>query len=170
MDMPPAPCASDTPEAREGWLQIGRVSLGTGRPLLCRARARAVRRRRRRAVDQWGRLLLLNLGVLGLRAVIVGSLVDNEAVRDADDEEEPEEVEGLEGRKQCQGDPERERALVLARLPVELIRADGLVLVEKRVDDTQVKEVAKVDPRAHEDEKVRAHERVVDVVEDLGRL
>ena len=113
---------------------------------------------------------VLSVGLLGLGAVVVGGLVDDEAVGDADDEEEPEEVEGLQGGQQHQRDVERDPALVLAALPVELVGADRLELSEERIEDAQVQVVPQVDPHAHEEAEVRTHEGGIEVVERLGGL
>lgn len=96
--------------------------------------------------------------------------MDDKAVGDADDKEQPEEVERLEGAEQGQRDVEGDVALVLLRFPVELIGADGLKLGEQRPEDTQVEVVAQIDPHAHEGEVIRAGERVVEVVEGLRGL
>lgn len=96
--------------------------------------------------------------------------MDNEAVGNADDEEQPEEVESLEGAEQGERDDERDVALVLLGLPVELVRADGLELGEQTPEDAQVEVVAQVDPNAHEGEVVGAGKRVVEIVESLGGL
>ena len=96
--------------------------------------------------------------------------MDNEAVCDADDEEQPEEVESLERAEQGKGDDEGDVALVLLSLPVELVRTDGLELGEQTVENAQVEVVAQVDPHAHKGEVVGAGERVIEVVESLGSL
>lgn len=96
--------------------------------------------------------------------------MDNEAVSDADDEEQPKQVERLKGAEQSERDDEGEAALVLLSLPVELVRADGLELGEQTPNDAQVEVVAQVDPHTHEGEVVGAGERVVEVVESLGCL
>ena len=94
----------------------------------------------------------------------------NEAVGDADDEEQPEKVEGLEGPEQGERDDEGDVALVLLSLPVELVRADGLKLGEQTPENAQVEVVAQVDPHAHEGEVVRPGEHVVEIVKSLGCL
>jgi len=81
---------------------------------------------------------LLCLALLAVTALILSNIVDNEAVGDADDEEEPEEVETLQGAKQEQSNGERDPALVLLSFPVELIGTDGLELREQTEENAQV--------------------------------
>lgn len=94
----------------------------------------------------------------------------DKTIGDAQDEEEPEQVEGLQGAEQGQGNHKGQGALVLAALPVELVGADRLELGEEAGEDAQVEVVAQVDPDAHEGEVVGAGEPVVEVVERLGSL
>lgn len=80
------------------------------------------------------RLLLRNVLFqlrLIIAAVILGNFMDSEAISDADNEEQPKEVERLERAEQGERDDEGEVALVLLSLPVELVRADGLELGEQ---------------------------------------
>ena len=113
---------------------------------------------------------LLGVGHLGITPIVVKDVVRGEAVGDTEDEEEPEQVEGLQRAEQGQGDDEGQGALVLLRLPVELVGADRLELGEKTEEDAQVEVVAQVDPHAHEGEVVGAGQDVVEVVEGFGGL
>lgn len=118
-----------------------------------------------------GRRLSRLLGLLlVVAAVVLGNVVDDEAVGDAEDEEEPEQVERLQAGQQDQGDVLREPALELLARPVQLEGPDGAELGEERVEDAQVEVVAHVDPHRHEDGKVGHLQRAVDVVEGLGGL
>lgn len=125
-------------------------------------------------VQEGGLLVLLGdvleLLVLGLGALVLGDVEGDVAVGDAEDEEQPEEVEGLEGGQQGDGDVLADPALVLARLPVELEGADGPVLGDQRPEDAEVEVVSQVDPGAHEHDHVGSDEGVVDVIERLGGL
>lgn len=97
-----------------------------------------------------GVYLLLLLGVVDVAAVVLLDVHEDHAVGDADDVEEPDEVERLQRDQQGEGDDEADPALVLLRLPVELVGADGLELGEERPDDAQVDVVAQVDPDGRE--------------------
>ena len=121
---------------------------------------------------QLGGHLVFGLGPLVLAALVGEDVEEGEAVGDAQDEKEPEEVEGLQGTQQRERDDEGERALELARLPVGagLVGADRLELGEEAKEDAQVEVVAQVDPHAHEEEVVRARQDVVEVVEGFGGL
>lgn len=126
-------------------------------------------------VDQEDVLLVLLLSnvlqfVLGVGTVILGNVGEHVAVRDANDEEQPKEVESLERGQQGGGDVLADPALVLLCLPVELEGADGPELGEQRPEDAQVEVVAQVNPGEHEKPKVGPDEPVVDVVEGLGGL
>ncbi|KAB8360713.1 hypothetical protein FH972_024449 [Carpinus fangiana] len=70
-------------------------------------------------------LLLLVFVIPVLAALVLVDVVPDVILRDAQDEEEPEEIDELQRGKQREGDPLREPALVLLRLPVELKGADG---------------------------------------------
>lgn len=113
---------------------------------------------------------ILGLGLLGLAPVVRRHAAQHKAVGDAQDEEEPKQVERLQRAEQGEGDPEGQRALVLARLPVDLVGADRLELGEEGEEDAQVEVVAQVDPDDHEGEVVGAGEGVVEVVEGFGGL
>lgn len=116
------------------------------------------------------RLLLVDILILILLvgAVILYDIVGEDAVGDAQDVEEPEEVERLEGDEEGGGDGLAERALVLLRVPVELEGADGAELSEEGVDDLEVDEVAEIDPDEDEDGEEGRGDGVVEVVKALG--
>lgn len=99
-------------------------------------------------------LLDLVLGlvlVLILGTIVLGNVVREHAVGDADNVEEPEQVEGLERDEERGGNVQRKGALVLLSLPVNDVRTDGLELIEQGPDDAEVNVVAEVDPRTHKD-------------------
>lgn len=115
-------------------------------------------------------LLLGELVLVVVAAVVLEVLEEDVAVGDAQDEEQPEEVEGLQAGQQGGRDVVRDPALVLLRGPVELVGAHGLELVELRPDDAQVEVVPHVDPHEDEEGEVRPDQGVVEVVEGLGGL
>jgi hypothetical protein len=64
----------------------------------------------------------------------------------------------------------RDPTFVLLRNPIELVRANCLELVELGKKNSQIKIMSKVYPGNHEEAKVGAHERVIEVVECFGGL
>lgn len=117
-----------------------------------------------------GLVLTLLLALFAIFTVVLDDIEKEEAVGDANDKEEPEEVESLQGGEQDNSNVLRDPALVLLGGPVELKGADSAELGKEGVDDAQVEVMAHVDPDGHEEGKVRALERAVDVVERLGGL
>lgn len=83
---------------------------------------------------------------------------------------QPEEVQRLKRGQQDERDHVRERALVLLRLPVELVRANRAELREQREDDAQVQVVSEVDPRAYENAVERSDHGAIDIAKCLGTL
>lgn len=106
--------------------------------------------------------------ILILRTVIIKFILEGESVRNANNVEQPKEVESLKGREQSRGDDLAQAALVLLRLPVQLKGTNRLKLGQKRPDDLQVDDMTEVDPNTHEEDKVRTGEGVIEVVESLG--
>ena len=112
-------------------------------------------------------LLLFEVRVVGFGPVVVSSLVDDEAIGDADNVEQPEQVERLQGEEEREGNPEGKLALVLFRLPVQLVGTNRLELVEHAEQDAPVQVVPRIDPHTHEEEEVALNNGVVQVVEGL---
>ena len=97
-------------------------------------------------------------------------VVQHESVRDAQDVVQPEEVQSLQTADEHGRDPVRDVALVLLRLPVELVRADGLELVELGVEDAQIDVVTQVYPNEDEECEEWPYNGVIEIVKDLGNL
>lgn len=112
--------------------------------------------------------ILLFLARLG--PVVLFDLVDDKLVHAAEEAVQPEEVEGLQRGQQRKGDDVGDPALVLLRLPVELVGPDSAELGEDGVEDAQVDVVAEVDPDKDVCDVDGDDERAVNVVERLGEL
>lgn len=115
-------------------------------------------------------LLLSELVLVVVAAVVLGDAEEDEAVRDAEDVVQPEQVEGLQTAQQRRRDVVRDPALVLLRLPVQLVGPDRLELVELRPENPEVEVVSQVAPRNHEEPEVGPHQRVVEIIECFRRL
>lgn len=97
----------------------------------------------------------------------------DDVVSDAQDEEEPEEVQGLEADEQAEGDVLADPAFVLLRVPVEGEGAhvgEGAPGEDDGADDEEVEVVAEVDPDADEEGEVRDGDGGGEVVECFGCL
>lgn len=108
--------------------------------------------------------------VVIITPVILVDVEEDETVSDAEDVVQPEEVEGLQAGEQRHGDVVGNPALVLLRLPVELVRPNRLELVESGPEDAEVEIVAQVEPDEDEECEIRSHQGVIQVVEDFGCL
>lgn len=111
--------------------------------------------------------LILDLALFSFAPIVLGNTREDETVRDAEDEEQPEQIECLKGRQQRGGDELRKPALVLASCPIQLVGSHGAELGEDGENDLQVKVVAQVDPDTHKAGKVRALPSAVNVVQGL---
>lgn len=105
-----------------------------------------------------------------LAALVLFHIEDDNAVRNPQDEEEPEHVEGLDGDEEGDGDGLGDPALVLLGVPVELEGADGAEFGEGGVDDEEVEVVPAVGPDAGEESEVGGDEGGGEVVEEFGGL
>lgn len=90
------------------------------------------------------------------------------AIGNADNVEEPEQVEGLQADEQGGGDDLAEETLVLPTFPVKQEGTNGAVLGEQRPDNLEVDEVAQIDPGAHEDDEEGGEDGRVEIIEGLG--
>lgn len=105
-----------------------------------------------------------------LGPVVLFYPVDDKLVHAAEEAVEPEEVEGLQRGQQRKGDDVGDPALVLLRLPVELVGPNGAEFGEDGVEDAQVDVVAEVDPDEDVCDVDGDDERAVDVMERFGEL
>lgn len=105
-----------------------------------------------------------------LFGLVVASFVLLHAVEDvvlenAEDQEEPEEIDCLQTGQQDKGDDLTDPAFVLLGLPVELVGANGAEFGQHGPEDLQVEEMAEVDPHKDEGAKVWYSDDGVQVVE-----
>ena len=115
-------------------------------------------------------LLLGKLILIIITPIILVDLKKHITVRDSQDIIQPEKVQRLERREERRGDDVRDPAFILLRLPVELIRPNGLEFVEFGIDDAQIEIVTLVDPDEDEEGEVRSDKGVVEIVEGFGGL
>lgn len=108
---------------------------------------------------------------------IIGPLVlclarGKETDQDADDENEPEDIDSLQDSEETKRDDLRNPALILLRVPVEFVRPNSreLAIGEQRGEDSQVDVVTKVSPDNNEKAKVAWCNPCIDVVEAFGSL
>lgn len=111
--------------------------------------------------------LILDFALFSFTPIVLGNTRENETIGDTKDEEQPEQIERLEGGQQRGGDELREPALVLASCPIQHVGSDGAKLGEDGKDDLEVQVVAKVDPDTHKHGEVRTLQGTVDVVQGL---
>lgn len=115
-------------------------------------------------------LVDLLIALLILAPIVLGHIGDNKTIRDPADEEEPEEIDGLEGGEEGESDVLRDPAFVLLGLPVEFEWADGGKFGDNRPEYFEVQVMSHVCPDTHEQEEIGADEGGVEIVEDFGRL
>ena len=114
-------------------------------------------------------LLRIRIPLLVLADIADGNL-KHDIIRDADDEEQPEQVDALQRGQQAKGDVLADPALVLLGDPVEVEGADGAEFGEGGVEDDEVEVVAAVDPDADEEGEVGDGDAGVEVAADFGGL
>lgn len=102
-----------------------------------------------------------------LGSIVLFDPVDDKFVHAAQQAVEPEEVEGLQRGQQDKGDDVGDPALVLLRLPVELVRAHGAELGEDGIEDAKINVVAEIAPHDDVGDVDRDHQRAVDVMKRL---
>lgn len=83
-------------------------------------------------------------------ALILRHAVEDVVRQDAQNQEEPEEVDGLKTGQEAEGDVLADPALVLLRLPVQLEGTDGAELGEDGPEDLQVQHVSEINPNSDE--------------------
>jgi len=116
--------------------------------------------------------LSLHLLLFGLvvTALILGNTVEDVVGQNAQDQEEPEEVDGLQTSKQGKGDVLTDPALVLLCFPVELKGTDSTELGQDSPEDLQVEDMAEVNPRADEHAEVGNGDVGIEVVQCFRSL
>jgi len=110
-----------------------------------------------------------------LLILIIASLVLLDAVEDivgedAEDQEEPEQVHGLQTGQQSKGNVLTDPALVLLRFPVEFKRSDGPEFGQDSPKDLEVEIMPAIDPHTDEGCKVGCSDDGVEIVESLRCL
>ena len=108
--------------------------------------------------------------LLVITPLIVQSIRKHVVLRNAQDQEQPEQVDGLQASQQGEGDVLADPALVLLSLPVEVEGPDSAELCECRVENVQAEIMAGINPDAYEKGKVGFDNERVKVIERLGRL
>jgi len=118
-----------------------------------------------------GGALLLHLRLI-VTPLILDHVAEKRPVQNAQDQENPEDVDHLQQSQQAESDRLRDPAFVLLRFPVEDVGADGgeFAVGEQGVEDLEVEKVAEVGPDADEGDEVGDGEGGVEVVEDFGGL
>lgn len=119
------------------------------------------------------RRLLFVLAFLVIAALILDdfSPARDEAVCNAQDQKQPEQIDGLQAGEQCKCDVLRDPALVLLRVPVQFERTDGgEFAIDHGPEDAEVDVVAEVSPDEDEEAKVRANDGGIKVVQGFRRL
>lgn len=107
---------------------------------------------------------------LGVTSVVTRHALNDEAVGDAEDKEQPEQVERLKSGQQRGRNGLRYPAFELAAGPVQLVGPDRAEFGEDGVDDFEVQVVAQVDPDENEKGKVGCLHHAVNVVQGFGGL
>lgn len=102
-----------------------------------------------------------------LGSVVFLDPIDDKLVHAAQQAVEPKEVEGLQRGQQDKGDDVGDPALVLLRLPVELVGAHGAELGEDGVEDAKIDVVTEIAPHDDVGDVDRDHQRAVDVMKRL---
>lgn len=118
---------------------------------------------------------LLLLFFFFLLVLIIASLVLLDTVEDivgenAEDQEEPEQVHGLQTGQQRKGNVLTDPALVLLRFPVEFKRSNGPELSQDSPKDLEVEIMPAIDPHTDEGCEVGRSDDGVEVVESLRGL
>jgi hypothetical protein len=117
------------------------------------------------------RHLFFNLSLI-ITPLILDNIAEHGPVENAQNQQDPEDVDHLQHRQKSESDGIRNPALVLLSVPVEIVRTNGreFAIGEHGIEDFEVQEVAHVRPNADEGDEVGDCEVRVEVVEDLGSL
>lgn len=112
-------------------------------------------------------LLFFLLLVLIIASLILLDTVEDIVGEDAEDQEEPEQVHGLQAGQQRKGNVLTDPALVLLSFPVEFKRSDGPEFGQDSPKDLKVEIMPAIDPHTDEGCKVGRSDDGVEVVEGL---
>lgn len=120
-----------------------------------------------------GNSLGLNLGILFFFFLIVAALIlchvgEDVVGQNAQDQEEPKQVDGLQTGKQGERDVLTDPTLVLLSLPVELKGTNGAELGQHSPKDLQVQVMTQVNPPSNKHGEVRRSDERIQVVQGLG--
>lgn len=114
------------------------------------------------------RLVLL----LVLRSLVFRLTRGQEPHQDADDQDEPKDIDGLEHCEKTKCDDLGDPAFVLLRIPVQVVWSDSgeLAVGEQRCKDYKIEVVSKVCPDDDEEAEIPWRDPRIDVVEAFGGL
>jgi len=106
---------------------------------------------------------------------VIASLVHHDFGEDkilgnAEDQEQPEQVDGLKRCKQCKCDVLTDPAFVLLSLPIQLERANRTKFGKRGPEDPEIEIVPEVDPDTNKEGEIRADNDGIEVVECFGGL
>lgn len=116
------------------------------------------------------RLFNLFVLILMIASYILRNVIEHIVLRNAQDQEEPEQVHGLQTGKQRKGNDLTNPTFILLGLPIQFIGADGAKLCEDGPENFQVDDMAHVDPNGHKERNVWSDEHRVQVIEQFGCL
>lgn len=117
-----------------------------------------------------GVILHLFFLLLVIAALVLCNTGEQVVGQDAQDQEEPKEIDGLETSQQTKGDVLTDPALVLLRLPVQLEGPDSAELGEDGPEDLQVQHMSEVNPDSDERGEIGSRDDRVEVIESFRRL
>lgn len=93
--------------------------------------------------------------VFVIASFVLLHIVEDIVGKNPQNQVEPEEVHSLQTSEQREGNDLADPALVLLRLPVQLVRSDGTELGQAGPEDLQVDKMSEVDPYANEQTVIR---------------
>lgn len=115
-------------------------------------------------------LLHLDFFIFVFGSIVLGDTVYHETICASQQAVQPKEVESLEQCEKDKGDNIRDPALVLLRLPVQLVRPHGSELCQQRVEDPDVQVVSEIDPDADVQGIDWPNESAFEIMKRLGDL
>lgn len=112
--------------------------------------------------NAWSHLFLflffnnLFLVFLVITSFVFGNRASDKSPCNSQDQNKPEDVDGLQSKEQGKGNDLRDPAFVLLGFPVEFVGADGAEAGQSCPEDVQIQVVAEVEPNTDEEAKVWA--------------